>query len=151
MQQERNLQHQFRMIGLMMKISADKKLESLGLTIEQGLAIRYIDGHEEGGLSQKDLENTFNRKGSSISSLVNNLEKKALVVRKADPKDDRRKLLRVTPAGKELVGAFEQYFEEFEHTLLNGFTADEANLLFRFLERIEANINEDKITFDRRR
>jgi len=143
MQQDRNLQHKFRMIGLMMKINIDKKLEAYGLTVEQGLAIRYIDAHEEGGLSQKDLETTFNRRGSSISSLVTNLEKKDLIVRKADPKDERRKLLRVTPAARELVGAFDQYFEEFDHALLKGFTPDEINLLFRFLTRIEANIDED--------
>jgi len=146
MQQELSLQHQFRMIGLMMKLGIDKKLEGLesyGLTLEQGLAIRYIDAHEEKGLSQKDLEITFNRKGSTISSLVSNLEKKDLVVRKADPKDDRRKLLRVTPPAKELVEAFDQLFEDFEQTLLKGFTADETNLLFRFLARIETNIVED--------
>jgi len=153
MEQERSLQHQFRMIGLMMKLGIDKKLEELdsyGLTVEQGLGIRYINAHEEKGLSQRDLEITFNRKGSSISSLVNNLEKKDLVVRKADPKDDRRKLLRVTPAAKELVLKFDQLFEEFELVLLKGFTTDETNLLFRFLARIEANIAEDTaITIER--
>ncbi|CAH1226384.1 hypothetical protein PAECIP111891_05944 [Paenibacillus allorhizoplanae] len=80
MEQNRNLQHQFRMIGLKMKIGVDKKLEAYGLTIEQGLALRFIDGNEEGGVSQKDLEKTFNRKGSSISSLVNNLEKVGAVM-----------------------------------------------------------------------
>lgn len=142
MHQDRNLQHQFRMIGLKMKIGVDKKLEAFGLTIEQGLALRYIKAHEEGGLSQKDLESTFNRKGSSISSLVNNLEKKDLIMRKADPKDERRNLLRVTPAGRELVGSFDQYFEEFDHSLLKDFTSDESNLLLSFLARIEANVDE---------
>ncbi|NOU69800.1 MarR family transcriptional regulator [Paenibacillus sp. LMG 31461] len=142
MEQNRNLQHQFRMIGLKMKIGVDKKLEAYGLTIEQGLALRFIDGNEEGGLSQKDLEKTFNRKGSSISSLVNNLEKKDLIVRKADPKDERRNLLRVTPAGRALVGSFDQYFEEFDHSLLKDFTVDETNLLLSFLARIEANVDE---------
>ncbi|WP_341278674.1 MarR family transcriptional regulator [Paenibacillus sp. FSL H8-0537] len=151
MQQDRNLQHKFRMIGLMMKLNVNKKLEAYGLTVEQGHAIRYINEHEEGGLSQKDLEITFNRKGSSISSLVNNLEKKGLIVRRSDPKDERRNLLRVTPAAKELLGSFNQYFEDFELTLLEGFTDDETNLLFRFLARIEANIDEDTTnSFERR-
>lgn len=157
MQADGRLQHLLRVISLKIKISSDKRLEAFGLTLEQGHALGYIEAHEEGGLSQKDLEVTFKRRGSSISSVVNNLEKKGLIRRKADPKDERRKLLRVTDEGRQLVEqfAFEQYLKEVDQILLKGFTQDEAYMLFRLLERLEKNIDESSpegsfSAFDRR-
>lgn len=61
-----------------MKTIGDKKLETYNLTLEQARFIGYLFQHEDEGISQKDMERAFQRKGSTISSIVHNLEKRVL-------------------------------------------------------------------------
>jgi methyl-accepting chemotaxis protein len=76
--------------------------------------ISYIAEHEERGLIQKDLEKVFNRRGASITSMIQGLEKKGYISRRISPSDERQKLLYTTQKGKALIEEFEHLFEEVE-------------------------------------
>ena len=137
-----NYQYQVRRIGHQMQQLANKKLEVYHITHEQGHVLDYLVTHLEKNITQKKLEQVFNRKGSSISSIVTNLEKKGFVERKTDLNDERRKIIRPLPKGLEVVQNFKQFFEQLEKDMAKDFSEDEKELLTALLNRIGRNLGE---------
>lgn len=68
----------FRGVGMKIKMNADTRLRELDLNGQQGRMIGYIYENQERGVIQKDLAEQFNRKGASITSMLQGLEKKRL-------------------------------------------------------------------------
>ncbi|WP_441875528.1 MarR family winged helix-turn-helix transcriptional regulator [Paenibacillus sp. 2TAB26] len=143
MEIEHTLQYQVRAIGHKLKNYADKKLEAHGITFEQAKLIEYVFHHEEKGVSQKDLERAFQRKGSSISSIVHNLEKNGFIERKTDAKDERKKIIRMQAKGKDVVLDFDQFFSETEHLMMKGLSSEDQVKLFAFLDTINQNLDQE--------
>jgi MarR family transcriptional regulator, 2-MHQ and catechol-resistance regulon repressor len=56
-----------------------------------------------GPLSQTDLGSKLLRSGGNITLVIDNLEKRGLVCRKADLDDRRVSMVHLTPAGEELI------------------------------------------------
>ncbi|ETT84244.1 MarR family transcriptional regulator [Viridibacillus sp. FSL R5-0477] len=124
-----------------MKTIGDKKLETYNLTLEQARFIGYLFQHEDEGISQKDMERAFQRKGSTISSIVHNLEKKGFIERKVDMKDERRRIIHVLPKGKNLVEDFNDFFKEMETTMVNGLDDKEKDALSNMLDKVINNLD----------
>ncbi|WP_083671661.1 MarR family transcriptional regulator [Viridibacillus sp. FSL H7-0596] len=124
-----------------MKTIGDKKLETYNLTLEQARFIGYLFQHEDEGISQKDMERAFQRKGSTISSIVHNLEKKGFIERKVDIKDERRRIIHVLPKGKNLVEDFNDFFKEMETTMVNGLDDKEKDALSNMLDKVINNLD----------
>jgi len=68
-----------REIGMKIKRIADERLNELGLNSQQGRMIGYIFENQDKDVIQKDLANEFNRKGASITSMLQGLEKKGFL------------------------------------------------------------------------
>lgn len=66
------LTYQFllRSLAHQMKNYADRRLDDFGITQEQSHTLGYIYRHQEKGISQKDIMKTFDRKGSTVSSIL---------------------------------------------------------------------------------
>ncbi len=56
-----------------------------------------------GPLSQSDLGSKLLRSGGNITLVIDNLEKRGLVCRKADAGDRRVSVVHLTPSGEELI------------------------------------------------
>lgn len=137
----RNFEYLFRSITIKSKRKADKRLAEHGLNSQQGRMISYIADHEEEGLIQKDLEQVFNRRGASITSMIQGLERKGYISRRTSPKDERQKLLYTTQKGKDLMEEFAVLFEEIEASITACLTAEEQNKLYRLLTKIDESLD----------
>ena len=140
--QETNYQYQIRMIGHQMKQRGDRKLETYDITLEQAHALDFLVANMDEGITQKHMEKAFRRKGSSISSIVTNLEKKGLVERKTDLTDERRKIIRPLPKGIKIVKDFQVFFEELEAEMTKDFSTEDNALLTSLLNRIIKNLED---------
>lgn len=144
MDMENTLQYQVRAIGHKTKNYADRKLEAYGLTFEQAKLLEYVHHHEEKGVSQKDLERAFNRKGSSISSIVYNLEKNGFIERKTDVKDERRKIISLQEKGRVLIEDFDTFFAQMEKVMMKGLSGEDQEKLFALLKTVNLNLDEQR-------
>jgi MarR family transcriptional repressor of mepA len=129
-----------RSITIKSKRKADERLATYGLNSQQGRMISYIAEHQEEGLIQKDLEKVFLRRGASITSMIQGLEKKGYVDRRISPNDERQKLLYVTQKGKDLIEEFESFFEEIEKSITASLTYEETKEFFRLLIKVDKNM-----------
>lgn len=139
-----NYQFQIRNIGHIMKQLGDQKLEQYGLTSEQGHVVGYLVGHMEENITQKELEKVFQRKASTISSIVTNLEKNNFVQRKIDPTDERRKIIQPLQRAIDVTLEYEVFFEDLEVGMAQGFSAQEKVELSQLLERTIVNLTQMK-------
>lgn len=136
------LTYQFllRSLAHQMKNYADRRLDDFGITQEQSHTLGYIYRHQEKGISQKDIMKTFDRKGSTVSSILKNLEKRNLVYRKVNPEDTRSKILKLTDEGITLVESFTKVFDEIEERMILNFAEEDKIKLKEYLEQMMKNL-----------
>ncbi len=73
---------------------------------------------------------------TTLTSLLDRLERDQLVVRRLDPHDRRARIPEATDRGRQLQARIAQARDEAEAHLLAGFTPDEQNLLRSLLTRL---------------
>lgn len=96
--------------------------------------------HEKDGRRMGDLSKTTSIEVSTLTRLVDNMEKSGLVERRRDPGDARVVALHVTAAGKRLTRRILPIAERYETVALKGFSTREAEVLRRALGRLYANM-----------
>ena len=99
-------------------------------------ALREKDGRRMG-----DLSKTTSIEVSTLTRLVDNMEKDGLVERRRDGADARAVALHVTPAGRRLTRRIVPIAERYEAVALKGFTASEADRLKLALRRLYDNMD----------
>ncbi|MBE2252722.1 MAG: MarR family transcriptional regulator [Myxococcus sp.] len=80
---------------------ASTRMESvLGVTAQQRLLIRLVGRH--GDVSPSDLAALLCVDASTVSTSVKRLERRKMLKRRKDPRDGRKTLISLLPAGKAL-------------------------------------------------
>lgn len=119
------------------------RLEPYGLTSPQGRLLGLIsDLHLRGQVPvQRDLESQMGLVTSSITSLVQGLEKKGLIERREAPDDGRAKQIYITPAGQKIVEDFAGVFDEVHQKFALGLGEEEILALEGLLRRVAGNFS----------
>ncbi len=107
-------------------------------------ALRERDGRRMG-----DLAGTTSIEVSTLTRLVDGMEKKGLVARRRATVDARVIVLHVTAAGRRLTSRILPIAERYEEVALQGFEEREAGVLKEALRRLY--INMDGLKKQRRR
>jgi DNA-binding MarR family transcriptional regulator len=100
-------------------------------------ALRERDGRRMG-----DLSVMTSIEVSTLTRLVDQMEKKGLVERRRDTDDARVVALHVTTAGKRLTRRIVPIAERYEQVALKGFAPVEVQVLRAALRRLYANMDE---------
>ena len=94
----------------------------------------------------KELAKHFKLKNSTVSGILQRLEKSGFIEFVPDENDHRLKRVILTQKAKEAHAYSFQIFDELEKKMLKGFTEDEANLFYLFLMRAADNIRVDYLS-----
>ncbi|MFT8316301.1 MAG: MarR family transcriptional regulator [Clostridium sp.] len=129
-----------RSISIKIKLKADEKIKELGLNSQQGRMIAYIYEHQDNGIIQKDLAEVFQRRGASITSMLQGLEKKGYIERRTPKDNERQKNIYVLPKGENLIQEFNKAFDEVEKSIAESLTESEKNTLMTLLIKVNQNL-----------
>lgn len=88
-----------------------------------------------------DLSATTSIEVSTLTRLVDGMEKKGLVVRRRDEADARAVTLYATPAGRRLTQRLVPIAERYETVAMAGFNTAEAEALKAALKRLYVNMD----------
>jgi DNA-binding MarR family transcriptional regulator len=105
----------------------------LGITAVQCGALLYLRQHD--GCLQKDLGAGLGLASSGTTGLVARLERAGLIEREDDAADGRAVRLRLSRAGRRAVERALPLVREMQGALSDGFTAQELEVVARFLGR----------------
>jgi DNA-binding MarR family transcriptional regulator len=119
-------------------------VSGLNLTIEQWSVLYHL--WKEDGRSQQDLCNATFRDKPSITRLVDNLEKLALVKRVADAKDRRINKVYLTANARKLQESSMLLAEETLNEALEGVPAAQVDLCKQVLQKVYDNLSTTTVT-----
>lgn len=129
-----------RNIAHLMANLQNRCLTTFGLTNQQARILMYMDKHirKQKNIKRKDLETFLNLRGSSVTSLMQGLERNGFIERAQSSKDARRKELTLTPKARALVEQMDLVFEATDNQLQEGMSEEE-KMTFRLLLGIAHN------------
>ena len=124
--------------GARIATAFSEEVRLLGATLQMWRVLAGLLEHD--GRRMGDLSETTSIEVSTLTRLVDNMEKKGLVARRRDAGDARVVALHVTPAGRRLTQRITPIAERYERVALANFTAAEANTLKAALRRLYINM-----------
>ena len=92
------------------------------------------------GAIQRDIARVSRTSASSVSSLLQGLERRGLVERRTEGGDERSKRVYATPAGSELIAGFDAAMAAADDTILAPLTRAERATLHALLTKITAEL-----------
>ena len=129
------------MVGNQMKRLADNAAAEYGLTSIQSRIIRflYLESKKR-DVYQKDIEEEFNIRRSSVSSVLQLLEKKGYIERVSVEKDGRLKKIILTGTGKLIQEKVHSLIQEGEQKLKDELTEEELKIFIDILSRLSKKL-----------
>lgn len=118
----------------------DENLLNHGITMSQLKVIAFISRKEEDAVYQKELEEAFEIRRSSVAEILKKMEKSGLIQRESVPGDARAKRLSLTDRGRELDESLRSFIVSLEEEMLQGFSPEERESLKGYLVRLIENL-----------
>lgn len=117
-----------------------------GLTPSQVRIMRFIDARQQAGMKtfQKDVEREYNLKGSSVTSILNNLEKNNWIIRENVDYDARLKSIVFSESAVLVVDQIRSIAKKFDDCLRENLSEAEFIVFCQCSEKIINTINENR-------
>ncbi|MDY4078873.1 MAG: MarR family transcriptional regulator [Clostridium sp.] len=129
------------MVGNQMKRLFDNAAAEYGLTSIQSRMIRYLYlESEKRDIYQKDIEEEFNIRRSSVTSVLQLLEKKGYIERISVKGDKRLKKIVLTGSGKLIQEKVHSLIQEGEQKLKDELTEEELKMFMDILLRLSKKL-----------
>lgn len=110
------------------------------VTRNNGWILNYLAHHSDRDIYQRDIENDFCIRRSTVSKVIRLMETKGLLRRETVPGDARLKKLVLTPDGEKLQAAIEREQQETERLLRQDVTEEELRIFHQVMEKFKKNI-----------
>ncbi len=115
--------------------------EALGLTDTQGRVLQYIwEESEKREVFQKDIEDSFGIRRSSVTEIIQLLERDGLIVRECVPRDARLKKLVLTERAIQIQKVMNGKISELEAEMQKDISQEEKEMFLKLLYKIQKNV-----------
>ncbi|TDF90506.1 MarR family winged helix-turn-helix transcriptional regulator [Paenibacillus piri] len=112
----------------------EEQLKPIGLTHTQWSALGILNHFP--GITSSELELILMIERPSVTSLMNGLEKRKLIIRKNHPDDARYKQIYLTEEGKKIAMETQQLTHLVEDRVKEGFSAEEFEMFKKLLNKL---------------
>lgn len=102
--------------------------------------LNYLAHHAEKDIFQKDIENAFCIRRSTVSKVLRLMEEKGYIRREEVTQDARLKKIVLTDAGMALHVCMLEERKNTEAMLRQGISDDELEVFFRVMQKLKNNI-----------
>jgi DNA-binding MarR family transcriptional regulator len=104
----------------------------------------HLANNRDRDIFQKDLEEVFLVRRSTMSSILLRMEEKGLLTRTSVDHDARLKKITLTEKGLRLHKQMEHSIDEMEDRLSSGLSPEESKTLLALLEKVRHNLEHEK-------
>lgn len=120
------------------EVNSEKNL--FGLTASQGRILGFVQAKGSEPCYQKDLEEHFNCRRSTMTGMLKLLEQNGFVERKSVPHDQRLKSLTLTDKGGAVLDEIFKTFDRVEAEMLCGIDQKDVETLFAVIDKCKQNL-----------
>jgi len=139
MNKKKEIAKLFSEVNKIIKRSMRKSFEDVGITIPQSLVIGTLI--QFGEMKITELSRKINLSNSTISGIIDRLEKRQLVIRTRSEEDRRIVYVKVTPKFGEVHKGFHDKVEESFKDLLSTGTPEEIEKIIEGLNVLKKILN----------
>ena len=125
--------------------SLNTNFSSAGVSRVNAQILSYLATHEGEDVFQRDIEEVFSIRRSTVSKVVQLMETKGLIDREAVASDARLKRLKLTDKARCIHEIASAEYAAFEVRATQTLNSDEIQTLSALLEKISSSLNSDKI------
>ena len=118
------------------------------MTGTHGWAIGYFYHNRDKDIFQKDFEQEFNIRRSTASNILALMEKNGLITRESVSYDARLKKISLTQKAIEIHNIVEKAFEKLEDTIQKDISAEELEVFYTVLDKINSNLERNDANND---
>ena len=115
---------------------ANSVLTPYQLTNTQFKILRYLATQPGLTVTQRDLEHNFSMSNPSVTGILQNLEKKELIIRKVNPADARSKVIGLTEKSLSLNPELAQLSQQMDNQFTEALSEKEKVQLISLLQKI---------------
>ena len=112
------------------------------VTVMHGWIICYIFDNQGRNIYQKDLENEFGISRSTVTNILNLMEKKGYIQRVSVENDARLKKLILTDTGKRIHSILKNTLDENEARINSLLTAEEQNIFLALINKLRSGLEQ---------
>lgn len=118
---------------------------SAGISRVNAQILSYLASHETEHVFQRDIEEVFSIRRSTVSKIVRLMESKGLIEREAVECDARLKRLKLTEKARAIHAVASGEFADFEARATQALTDEEIRTLSALLDKISGTLNAENI------
>ena len=116
----------------------DQFAKSLGITGVQMSTLDFISNQEDQIASQHSIEEEFDLRRSTVTIMIQRMEKHDLVRRIPNKNDKRQKLVTLTPKSKQILPKVKQYMINDDQKMRRYFSEDEFAIVKKVLNYVKS-------------
>ncbi len=106
----------------------------------QGMIIGYLSKNKEKDVFQKDIEEIFTIRRSTVTGILQSMEKNNLIIRENVSYDARLKKIVLTDLGEKINIHIIREMRKFEETITKGVSDEELEMFVQVLNKFKNNI-----------
>ena len=106
----------------------------------QGMIINYLSKNEDKDTFQRDIEEVFTIRRSTVTGVLQSMEKNNLIIRENVSYDARLKKIILTEFGKKIHVHMIKEMEKFEDTITKGVSEEDLEMFVQILNKFKKNI-----------
>jgi len=130
-------------VARLMRTRFDQHARAHGMTRAQWIILARLS--RQPGLSQNEMAAICEVEPITVGRLIDRLELRGLVERRADPADRRIRRLHLLPAAQPVLDEISRYREELSELILSGTTPEERDRLVETLLQIKNNLTAEAV------
>ena len=112
------------------------------LTASHGWMIRFLYHNRDREIYQKTMESEFHMPKSTVTSILQAMEKNGYITREAVAHDARLKKIHLTEAGEAFYRHTEQSIREVEEQMTAALSKEDLDTFVRIIGRMEENLKQ---------
>ncbi|HJJ83176.1 MAG TPA: MarR family transcriptional regulator, partial [Methanocorpusculum sp.] len=109
------------------------------ITPVQGMILGFIV-EEESDIFQKDIEQTFTLRRSTVSGVLSSMEEAGLIIRERGESDARLRKITATEKGKKQHSLIKSELSAIEYQITAGLSDEEITAFLHTAEKIKRNL-----------
>ena len=112
------------------------------VTLMHGWIMGYLYHNQERAIYQKTIESDFSIKRSTVTTILQLMEKKGYIRRAAVEGDARLKQIFLTEQGKEIAVRTKTMIDNMENNVIEGIAENQLDIFYEVAQKLVANMNQ---------
>ncbi|MDD6478677.1 MAG: MarR family transcriptional regulator [Oscillospiraceae bacterium] len=143
---EKQVGFQIKTVGNLIRRNIDKSKtfkEQKRFGGAHGWAIGYLYDNRHRDVFQRDFESDFSIRRSTVTNMLNNMEKNGLIVRESVESDARLKKIVLTEKSLKIHSEITAEINSLEAKMQRGINKSEIDIFFKVIGKIRQNLEEN--------